>query len=656
VNGYQTPSSISVNVLAGQTTHVNATYQANQPPPNGQYTLSWQGYDYDNRNEVTILVNGLAVSSLPAVDTSANNNAWKRFSLDITNYVIVGSNTVTFNQNIYSSSIQAVIINSSGVTIFSDVTRYDLSAGSSLSSVTFGFDAAATPLTTGDISVTTTPVNGEVFVDGISWGVAPVSGSVSTGSHTVSFGAVPSFTAPASITVSVTEGLTTSVTGNYTLIILPSSGLRVNGSKIVDANGVEVKLVGLNYGQFERVYWLSPRDYAQEAANIKNDGFNAVRLVVQWGALETSSSASEFTYNEANFTKVLEMIKSLTNRGLYVIIKLHTDGEPRYQYSNLKNFLGSQYCNEDPDIGNAYDTKLSDNFYYQSAASNPTGPFAHFTKMWEKLADATRNNSLVVGYDLLNEPWTCVTKTSSQAVPIREGWEARVSELIADLRSSGDNKIVFYEPAPIWWRYGDAYQGLTFTKQSDNNVVYSWHWYEGTESYGSKHACPALASIETLTQLWGDTYFDAYPTCKQEGVYLKQAQDANPDVPFDIGEFGNIYTNSVGDMDEDWIKNSIQLFKTMHVTGYFYWAPLTTGTWISDIQDSLPWTGTSSLFVSTMNSSLAAVGAYETGSMNSIIANDNFLRWSGGENVQQYDAITVNLPIREYVRKDAVSV
>ncbi|MBI2938583.1 MAG: cellulase family glycosylhydrolase, partial [Thaumarchaeota archaeon] len=536
---------------------------------------------------------------------------------------------------------------------FGAVSGY-ITPSSTTVSVTSGLTTSVTGTYTaaplnGTLSVSTTPVTGEVFVDSVSWGMAPVSRSVAAGSHTVSFGLVLGYTSPANVIVSVTAGATTSVTGTYTQTSPLGSALHVSGSKIVNGDGVEVKLVGFNYGQFPDAYWLSPRNYKQEAINIKNDGFNAVRLVLQWGALETSSGASAFTYNEANFTDFLKMVNSLTDQGLYVIIKLHMDGEPRYQYSNLKSFLGDQYCNEDPDVGNSYNSKLGDSFYYESSAANPTGSFAHFTKMWEKISVATRNNSRVVGYDLLNEPWTCVTKTASQAVPIRAGWVARVGELIADLRSKGDNKIVFYEPSPMWWRYGDAYQGLTFTKQSDNNVVYSWHWYEGTESEGSKHACAELSSIERLTDLWGNVNLNVNANCKQEGVWLKQAQDANPNVPFDIGEFGNIYTNSEGDVDQTWIRNSIQLFKNMHVTGYFYWASHTTGTWISDIQASLPWTGTSSLF--TLNS-LAAVSAHKTGSTtNSPIMKDTPQPWDGGESVHHGD-VTVNLSTREYAKKD----
>jgi len=71
---------------------------------------------------------------------------------------------------------------------------------------------------TGTLSITTTPVSGEIYVDASSKGTGSWSGSVSTGSHTVSFGQVSGYTTPSQQTVTVNANQTTSVTGTYTLI------------------------------------------------------------------------------------------------------------------------------------------------------------------------------------------------------------------------------------------------------------------------------------------------------------------------------------------------------------------------------------------------------------------------------------------------------
>jgi len=72
------------------------------------------------------------------------------------------------------------------------------------------------------LTVDTTPVRGEVFVDGSSWGTAPQSRSVDAGTYTVSFGDVPGYETPASETVTLAAGETKTVTGIYTGIPTPA--------------------------------------------------------------------------------------------------------------------------------------------------------------------------------------------------------------------------------------------------------------------------------------------------------------------------------------------------------------------------------------------------------------------------------------------------
>jgi len=71
---------------------------------------------------------------------------------------------------------------------------------------------------TGTLSVDTTPVQGEVFVNGLSWGTAPQTREVTVGTYTVSFGAVAEYSTPSPQTVQVTVGTTTSVIGEYVFI------------------------------------------------------------------------------------------------------------------------------------------------------------------------------------------------------------------------------------------------------------------------------------------------------------------------------------------------------------------------------------------------------------------------------------------------------
>lgn len=73
-------------------------------------------------------------------------------------------------------------------------------------------------LLNGTLSITTTPVAGEVFVNGTSWGKAPQSRIVRIGTYTVSFGAKAGYTAPANQVVTVLEDTETPVSGVYQAI------------------------------------------------------------------------------------------------------------------------------------------------------------------------------------------------------------------------------------------------------------------------------------------------------------------------------------------------------------------------------------------------------------------------------------------------------
>ncbi|MBI2936843.1 MAG: hypothetical protein HYY22_01420 [Thaumarchaeota archaeon] len=186
------------------------------------FTLSFQGYDYDNKGEVVILINSKVAASLPVAESPSNSGVWKSFSLDITKYVVSGSNTLAFKENSsHASGMKNVkVTGSGGTTMYSNSTSYTLSSNGR-TQVTYRFSAIAAPII-GTLSVTT-PVDGQVFVDGVSWGFAPVSKFLSPGSHTVSFGAIFGYTKPVDVTVSITTGSTSSVTGTYTEISTPIS-------------------------------------------------------------------------------------------------------------------------------------------------------------------------------------------------------------------------------------------------------------------------------------------------------------------------------------------------------------------------------------------------------------------------------------------------
>ncbi len=68
---------------------------------------------------------------------------------------------------------------------------------------------------TGTLSVSTAPVSGPIFVDGVSRGKKLWSGDLDVGSHAVSFGDVDGYIAPLPQIVTLVEGQTYYVIGAY---------------------------------------------------------------------------------------------------------------------------------------------------------------------------------------------------------------------------------------------------------------------------------------------------------------------------------------------------------------------------------------------------------------------------------------------------------
>jgi len=100
-------------------------------------------------------------------------------------------------------------------------------------------------LHTGTLSIDTTPVAAEVFVDGQSWGIAPQSKTVPLGTYTVGFGPVGGYISPVDQTVTMTKDRTSSVTGAYTAILVVETGTLTVDTEIVKG---EILVDGISWG------------------------------------------------------------------------------------------------------------------------------------------------------------------------------------------------------------------------------------------------------------------------------------------------------------------------------------------------------------------------------------------------------------------------
>ena len=192
--------------------------------------------------------------------------------------------------------------------------------------------------------------------------------------------------------------------------------LHASGTQIVNASGQTVQLKGVNLGSLMVMEgWMCPLDSGNlpdnysviqeldnrfgvaeeqnlirgyqanwitttDLQNIKNAGFNCVRVPVWWGDFYTLSSyGANSGWRSDAFTELDWIVNTCASLGLYVIIDMH-------------GAVGGQSASMDCGQQNQ-------NTYWGN--SNYQGDTAW---MWWQIANHYNGNATVAGYDLLNEP------------------------------------------------------------------------------------------------------------------------------------------------------------------------------------------------------------------------------------------------------------
>jgi endoglucanase len=270
-------------------------------------------------------------------------------------------------------------------------------------------------------------------------------------------------------------------TGTLPSTASAQSLLHTSGRNIVDANGNIVQLRGVNLGGwFIMEKWMCPLDsgslpdtysviqeldnrfgIAEEQSliktyqqnwitttdldNIKNGGYNAVRVPVWWGQFYPINNISNSGFRSDAFDVLDLLVSNAASRGLYVIIDMHgvvggqsTSGDTGQQNQN-------QYWTNNNDQGNtAY--------------------------MWWEIANHYKGNATVAGYDLINEP---IGAPNSNAV-----WTV-YNSLYNSVRSADPSHMIFMEGAYGSWNWSMLPDPSTY---GWTNVVYEMHEYQYNSS------------------------------------------------------------------------------------------------------------------------------------------------------------------------------
>ncbi|MBI0329045.1 glycoside hydrolase family 5 protein [Burkholderia plantarii] len=255
------------------------------------------------------------------------------------------------------------------------------------------------------------------------------------------------------------------------------SMLHASGRQIVDASGKSVSLRGVNLGGwFVMESYMSPMDagsltdtysvmaqldasygvaeervlmkayqdtwiQAQDFANIKAGGFNAVRVPLWWGQFFDLTNPTIPGWRSDAFAELDQLVANAAANGIYVIFDMH-------------GVIGGQ--GTDPDTGRANVNQFWSNSEYQSDTA----------WMWWQIANHFKGNATVAGYDLINEP-TGAPNTAAV-------WSA-YAKLYTSIRSADPDHMIFIEGTFGNWNWDmlppPSQYGWT-------NVVYEMHEYQ----------------------------------------------------------------------------------------------------------------------------------------------------------------------------------
>jgi endoglucanase len=309
--------------------------------------------------------------------------------------------------------------------------------------------------------------------------------------------------------------------------------LHAEGGKIVDARGNEVVLTGVNWFGLETEsfapHGLWARNWSQMLDQMAGQGFNTLRLPYSNELFDSASKPNGINYHVnpdlvgLTGPQIMDkIVNGATSRGMMVMLDRHRPT------SRAQSPLW-------------YTDKVSED---------------RWIKDWVDLAKHYRNNPLVIGADLHNEPHGNATWGDGNHAT---DWRAAAERAGNAVLAANPNWLIFvegiesYQGKGYWW--GGNLQGakdkpVQLTDQS--KLVYSAHDYSPkvwSQTWFNDPKFPA-----NLPALW-----DA-----QWGYLVKSGQ-----TPVVLGEFGG---RSVGGDQEGVWQHALVGYLKQNKISYTYWS------------------------------------------------------------------------------------
>jgi len=285
---------------------------------------------------------------------------------------------------------------------------------------------------------------------------------------------------------------------------------------------------------------------AEDVELLKSSGINMVRLLTFWNAIAPTADSIDQGYLDA----YLERVQLLTDAGIYVIVDMHQDlwGEP-FQPHGAPSWacpeeLKEGFVWQEPWWMNYLSTQVSGCFDYFLSNEEMQNKFV---AAWVAMAEKVSNEELVLGFDIINEPFA-YGGVGNRAFD-NEVLSPLYQKVMTGIEQVCPGRIFFWEhSAGFVAGLSDAYQ---IPQDLQDRVVVSPHFYPK-----SVHEIDEQGYLGTLEELESDLMF-----------ILQVYTDAK--VPLWMGEYGGM-TNNPGFAEYLQQIHSIFLKYGIHSAQYGY--------------------------------------------------------------------------------------
>ena len=207
-----------------------------------------------------------------------------------------------------------------------------------------------------------------------------------------------------------------------------SGFLKVEGQNFVDAEGRQVILSGVNFISKNPEEKYMPPQGKETFEQFKSWGFNCIRLGIIWDGLEPEPGK----YNEEYLQEIDKRIQWAADNGIYVYLDMHqdlygakySDGAPDWAtLDEGKEHLTGAIWSDSYLISPAVQTAF-DNFWNNAPAPDGIGIQDHYANLWKLIAERYADNTTVIGYDIMNEPF--MGSSAQNVMPLMLGAYAQV--------------------------------------------------------------------------------------------------------------------------------------------------------------------------------------------------------------------------------------